>query len=139
MPDVFGPDTRSRIMQQIRSRDTKPELRVRRFLHAAGLRFRLHDSSLPGKPDIVLRRHRTVILVQGCFWHQHPGCKHSGVPLSRRRYWGPKLRATVHRDREHQRKLRSLKWRVLVLWECRITEARLHRLVERLKGRLNGH
>jgi DNA mismatch endonuclease (patch repair protein) len=109
---------RSELMSRIRSGDTKPELAVRKLLHALGLRFRLHRRDLPGKPDIVLPRFRTVIFVHGCFWHQHPGCKLASDPKSRREYWIPKLAGNVRRDTLAQAALRASGWRVEVIWEC---------------------
>jgi len=111
---------RSRIMRAIRKKNTKPEIRVRRRLHALGYRFRLHRSELPGTPDIVLPRHRVAIQVHGCFWHQHPGCRHAVRPRSRPEYWLPKLDRNIVRDREAKAALEALGWRVLVLWECQI-------------------
>ncbi len=124
MPDVFTPAKRSWIMRQVRSRDTKPELVVRRYLHAHGFRFRLHRDDLPGKPDIVLPRYNTVVFVHGCFWHGHQGCKHSDVPTSNRQYWERKIGRNVTRDRRNARALRKLGWRVLTVWECAIKEER---------------
>lgn len=105
-------------MARIRSSDTKPELLVRRMLHAKGLRFRLHRKDLPGRPDIVLPRHRLAIFVHGCFWHQHPGCRLASKPKSRQDYWGPKLAANVERDEKAAEQLRALGWRVVIIWEC---------------------
>jgi DNA mismatch endonuclease (patch repair protein) len=113
---------RSRIMQGNRQKDTKPELLVRRCLHAMGYRFRLHRRDLPGRPDIVLPRHRTVIQVHGCFWHQHPGCKLASVPQTRREYWLPKLARNVERDAVSTKALEALGWRVVTLWECNISD-----------------
>ncbi|WP_368744718.1 very short patch repair endonuclease [Desertibaculum subflavum] len=110
---------RSRIMRSIPQRNTRPELLVRRTLHALGARFRLHRRDLPGSPDIVLPRYKAAILVHGCFWHQH-GCKLSNVPRSRTDYWLPKLSRNVERDLEAVAALTSLGWRVLVLWECQL-------------------
>jgi DNA mismatch endonuclease (patch repair protein) len=132
MADHVDAQTRSRIMQRIRSKDTKPELAVRSFLHRAGFRFRLHVRGLPGTPDLVLSKYRAAFSVHGYFWHQHPCCKHSGIPLSRREYWEPKLRRTIARDRRHRAALRRAGWRALVLWECRVTENRLRRLARDL-------
>lgn len=132
MPDKFGPEVRSRIMQQIKGRDTKPEQAVRSYLHGAGLRFRLHRTDLPGKPDIVLPKYRAVVFVQGCFWHQHPGCRHSGVPLSNQAYWRPKLERTVARDKANRRALAKLGWRVYTIWECQIARGRLAGLVRQI-------
>jgi DNA mismatch endonuclease (patch repair protein) len=105
-------------MSQIRSRDTSPEMIVRRLVHAMGYRYRLHVANLPGKPDIVLPRLKRIIEVRGCFWHQHPGCIDSHIPKSRLEYWGPKLERNQGRDEENGRKLRELGWRVCVIWEC---------------------
>jgi DNA mismatch endonuclease, patch repair protein len=104
-------------MGKIRSKDTKPEMRVRRIVHGLGYRYRLHVRTLPGTPDIVLPRHRKIIDVRGCFWHMH-SCGTSAVPSSRRTYWLPKLMRNRDRDRAALRKLRRAGWRVLVIWEC---------------------
>jgi DNA mismatch endonuclease (patch repair protein) len=110
--------SRSYNMSRIKSRDTKPEILVRRKLHASGFRFRLHRSDLPGKPDIVLPRYRTAIFVHGCFWHQHMGCQLASKPKTRTEYWGPKLARNVERDASHFNELLELGWRVEVVWEC---------------------
>ena len=110
---------RRRIMQRVRRRDTGPELAVRRFLHRAGYRFRLHDRRLPGSPDLVLRKHRTVVFVHGCFWHRHPGCRRTTTPKTRRDFWQTKFAANVARDAAAIRALETLGWRVVVVWECR--------------------
>lgn len=109
---------RSALMSRIRSSNTQPELAVRKLLHALGYRFRLHRRDLPGKPDIVLPRLRLAIFVHGCFWHQHPGCGLASKPKTRQDYWGPKLASNVSRDAVSQDRLRSLGWRVAVIWEC---------------------
>lgn len=105
-------------MAAVKSHDTKPERKVRSIVHRMGYRFRLHDAKLPGKPDLVLRRHRKVIFVHGCFWHQHPGCKHAARPASNTIYWNQKLDRNVKRDEENLLKLKELGWEVLVIWEC---------------------
>jgi DNA mismatch endonuclease (patch repair protein) len=107
-------------MRAIAKKNTKPEIRVRRRLHALGYRFRLHRSDLPGTPDIVLPKHRLTILVHGCFWHQHPGCNHANRPRTRQEYWLPKLERNVARDRAAIAALEELGWRVVVLWECEL-------------------
>lgn len=107
-------------MRQVRGRDTKPELLVRRWLHRAGFRFRLHRSDLPGKPDIVLPRYGVVIFVHGCFWHGHKACPRSALPTSNRLYWETKITRNIGRDRRNQRQLRRLGWRVMTLWECHL-------------------
>lgn len=109
-------------MRQVRGRDTKPELFVRRWLHREGFRFRLHRADLPGKPDIVLPRYGAVILVHGCFWHGHPGCPRSALPTSNRVYWETKISRNIERDQRNQRRLRRLGWRVITLWECRLKD-----------------
>jgi DNA mismatch endonuclease (patch repair protein) len=117
-------------MRRITSKDTKPEIVVRRFLFRLGYRFRLHRSDLPGRPDIVFVGRRKAIFVHGCFWHQHSGCREGRIPGSRKDYWIPKLERNKQRDREHAVSLRRLGWDVLVIWECE-TE-KLHRLEPRL-------
>ena len=128
--------TRSRIMASIRGKDTAPELAVRRALHAAGLRFRLHPASLPGRPDIVLPRHRAVIFVHGCFWHRHIGCSRSVLPKANRAWWIAKLRRNRFRDRRNQRELNDLGWRVFVIWECGLERpSAFTRLVRRIRSK----
>lgn len=105
-------------MSGIKGRDTRPELIVRRYLHAARLRFRLHDTSLPGKPDIVFPSYRTVVFVHGCFWHSHPNCKFSRLPASRFEFWNAKLAANVQRDSRNEKLLSAQGWTVLIIWEC---------------------
>ena len=110
--------SRSDIMRAVKRAHTKPEIIVRKALHALGLRFRLHRRDLPGSPDIVLPRFRTVVFVHGCFWHRHPGCRHATTPKSRQEYWLPKFEANVERDARKEAQLRELGWRVAVIWEC---------------------
>ena len=101
MPDVYDQTQRSKVMRSVKSENTKPEVIVRQMLHALGYRFRLHRRDLPGKPDIVLPRHRKIIFVHGCFWHQHPNCKDAERPQSNTNYWNRKLDRNVQRDQEH--------------------------------------
>lgn len=105
-------------MAGIRSKDTKPELTLRRALHARGLRYRLHDRKLPGKPDIVLRRYKAAIFVHGCFWHRHEGCRYTTIPATRTEFWEEKFRANVLRDQRNLKLLRDAGWRVAIIWEC---------------------
>ena len=109
---------RSAQMALVRSRDTKPEMRVRRALHAAGLRYRLHDRRLPGVPDLVFASRRIVVFVHGCFWHRHPGCAAARLPKSRQEFWEPKLAGNVERDKRKRAELEEEGWTVLVIWEC---------------------
>lgn len=122
---------RSRNMAAVRRRDTAPEMLVRSYMHRMGLRFRLHDTSLPGSPDIILRRHNTVVFVHGCFWHGH-GCPRGKAPSTRQEFWLPKLMRNRKRDQLQVQFLRDLGWRVLVVWECRTKDET--RLVRRLRG-----
>ena len=120
MPDFLTPAERSRRMASIRSKDTSPELRLRRALHGLGLRYRLHDRRLPGHPDIVLPRHRAVIFVHGCFWHRHAGCKVAATPKSNTDFWVQKFERNVARDQRSAAALAAIGWRVLVVWECEV-------------------
>lgn len=124
-------------MSGIRSRDTKPEIVVRRHLHAAGFRFRLHDRSLPGKPDLVLRKWHTTILVHGCFWHGHRGCRYFRWPGTRRDFWRDKIGKNMERDRRDVSRLLASGWRVVIVWECALRdekESALSRLEDFLVG-----
>ena len=114
---------RSFIMSRIRSRDTSPELRVRSLVHRMGYRYRLHVATLPGSPDIVMRRYCTIIFVNGCFWHQHQGCRIASQPKTNTDYWRQKFERTVARDKEAQETLKKEGWTVLVIWECQTREA----------------
>ena len=133
--DIVDRATRSRMMSGIRGRNTKPEVMVRRALHAAGLRFRLHRRDLPGVPDIVLPRWRAVVFVHGCFWHRHPGCRYATTPATNRAFWARKLSQNVLRDARQLRALRQLGWRVFVLWECQAGDPGIiSRLLKRIRS-----
>ena len=112
---------RSWNMSRVRSKDTTPELVVRSFLFQHGFRFRLHVKNLPGHPDIVLPKYRTVIEVRGCFWHRHPRCRQATTPSSNVEFWREKFRRNVDRDRKNALKLKTLGWHLIVVWECEIT------------------
>lgn len=122
MADVLSPERRSWNMSRITGRNTRPEIALRSLLHRAGFRFRPHDCTLPGKPDIVFKRHKTVVFVHGCFWHRHGGCKNANIPSSRTEFWSDKFRITVERDERNARELRSLDWNVVTVWECDIAK-----------------
>ena len=109
---------RSAQMALVRGRDTKPEMRVRKSLHAAGLRYRLHVRELPGKPDLVFPSRRVAVFVNGCFWHRHLGCRAARLPKSRLDFWGPKLAGNVERDERNRAALEEAGWCVMVIWEC---------------------
>jgi DNA mismatch endonuclease (patch repair protein) len=110
------------MMAGIKGSNTQPELLIRRYLHAAGLRFRLNDSRLPGRPDIVLPRHRVVVFVHGCFWHRHLGCRYATTPATRADFWASKFSSNVQRDKRVAAELAALGWNVLTLWECEMRD-----------------
>jgi DNA mismatch endonuclease (patch repair protein) len=133
--DTISADRRSENMRRIKSKGMKPEMLVRQLAHRMGYRYRLHSSKLPGKPDLVFPRLKKIIEVRGCFWHQHSGCIDSHIPKSRMDYWGPKLQRNQQRDLENIQTLRALGFRVLVLWECEITnDQRLATKLRRFLG-----
>lgn len=107
-------------MAAIKSKDTKPEIKVRKFLHGLGYRYRLHDRDLPGKPDIVMKKYKTVIFVNGCYWHRHPGCKFAYHPQSNIEFWGLKFQQNIDRDRKNYANLEEKGWHVIIIWECDI-------------------
>ena len=131
--DTRSVDQRRRIMKSVKQKNTRPEMTVRRLLHAMGYRFRLHKTELPGRPDIVLRRWRTAIFVHGCFWHVH-GCSKGRPPKSNLDYWLPKLALNVKRDQDNSQRLRSLGWNVLVIWQCELAD--LNSVAARIRGEL---
>jgi DNA mismatch endonuclease (patch repair protein) len=136
MVDRLSPKRRSALMSKVRSKNTSPEIRVRKLLHALGYRFRVHKADLPGKPDIVLSAHRKIILVHGCFWHRHPRCAKASMPKSRIAFWRAKFDRNVERDKAIKRKLRRLGWKVLTLWECQtkkphVLESQLAKFMEK--------
>lgn len=137
MADTFTGRERSRIMAAVKSKDTAPEMAVRRMVHSLGFRYRLHARDLPGTPDMVFPRFRKIINVSGCFWHMH-GCGRCRIPKSRRPYWTVKLNRNAARDKTNRRLLRQAGWRVLVVWECQthaVSSGRLRaRIIAFLKG-----
>ncbi|PBK47460.1 very short patch repair endonuclease [Pseudomonas syringae pv. actinidiae] len=118
--DIVDSATRSRMMSGIRGKNTRPELLVRKFLHAHGFRFRLHRKDLPGNPDIVLPKLKTCIFVHGCFWHRHPGCRYATMPTTRPEFWTEKFSKNVARDAKSILALRQLGWRTIIIWECKL-------------------
>jgi DNA mismatch endonuclease, patch repair protein len=135
MRDRLTKEHRSWNMGRIHGKDTAPEKRVRSLLHRLGFRFRLHGKKLPGRPDIVLSKHKTVIFVHGCFWHRHRDCKNCTTPTHRRTWWLKKFEGNTARDKQHQEELRRLGWQVSVIWECE-TE-RLETIARRLSRLLD--
>lgn len=130
MVDSVSPARRSEIMGRVRSRDTVPEMLVRRLTHALGYRYRLHGKDLPGKPDLVFRFRRKVIFVHGCFWHRHPGCALARLPKSREDFWLPKLEANRQRDLKTENALQVKGWTVLTIWECELGD------IDKLKNKI---
>ena len=135
MADVFSAEKRSAVMSAIRSKDTKPEIAIRSALHRLGYRFRLHVSTMPGRPDIVLPRYATAIQIRGCFWHGHT-CPDGHLPNSRRDYWIPKLSKNQNRDRRNDSKLRRSGWSLLIVWECQCTPSKLSKTIKRIERHL---
>ena len=132
--DRISSERRSWNMSQIKSSNTKPEIIVRSFLHNAGLRFRLHNKNLPGRPDIILKKYNMVIFVDGCFWHRHKGCKYCYTPKSRKKFWNDKFEKNIERDKVVNESYDSIDWKVIRIWECEINEERLHNLVNHIKN-----
>lgn len=118
MVDRLTPERRSALMANVRSKNTSPEIRVRKAAHALGYRFRLHRKDLPGHPDLVFPGRKKIVFVHGCFWHRHPGCNKATTPKSHVKYWKDKFRKNVARDKATEKALRELGWDVLVIWEC---------------------
>ena len=127
------PAARRAVMRANKAKDTKPEIATRRMLHAIGYRFRLHRSDLPGTPDIVFPSRCKAIQVHGCFWHQHEGCRHAIIPVTRRDYWAPKLARNIERDQQNAARLHTLGWHLAVVWECQL-KADPGRQVRRLQA-----
>ena len=139
MTDIVDRATRSRMMARIRNRDTAPEMAVRRELYRLGIRYRLHNGKLPGRPDIVIGRLRTVIFVHGCYWHRHPGCGLAYTPKSNVEFWLSKLEGNVARDARNQAQLVKQGWRVIIIWECEICDRiALRERLANLLGRESG-
>lgn len=113
-------------MSQIKATDTKPELLVRKFLHAQGYRYKLHDKTLPGKPDLVLPKYNTIIFIHGCFWHGHANCKYYKVPQTRTDWWLQKINTNKANDAKAVKALKKMGWKVIVIWECRLKKAKLY-------------
>lgn len=136
MPERYKPDpARSAQMALVKSRDTKPEIRVRKALWTAGLRYRLHVPGLPGKPDVVFPGRKLAIFVHGCFWHRHPGCARTRIPKTRQEFWEHKFAGNVERDQRKIAGLEELGWKVLVIWECETENAaQLAALVEAVRA-----
>lgn len=136
MADVHDKKTRSFNMSQIKSKDTKPELLVRKFLFANGFRYKLHDKTLSGKPDIILPKYKTVIFVHGCFWHGHKNCKYYVVPKTRTDWWLNKINRNIANDLKAAKALRKSGWKVIYLWECKLKSQNTIETLTKLPGKI---
>jgi DNA mismatch endonuclease (patch repair protein) len=138
MADTHDKATRSYNMSRVHNKDTKPEEVVRKYLFSQGFRYRKNDKRYPGHPDIVLPKYKTIVFIHGCFWHQHPGCKKATIPSSNVAFWKEKLTKNVERDKKEQDQLRSMGWKVLVVWECqlnkKVREDTLNKLVDDIRA-----
>ena len=118
--DIFSEEQRSYVMSRVGSKNTKPELIVRSYLHRLGFRFKIHEKNLPGRPDIVLPKHRCVVFVNGCFWHRHKGCPRATTPSTRVDFWQSKFERNIARDQKNLSLLKKANWKVCLVWECEI-------------------
>jgi DNA mismatch endonuclease, patch repair protein len=134
MTDVHEPEVRSYNMSRIRSKDTKPEMIVRKFLYSNGFRYRLHSLDLPGKPDIVLNKYKTVIFVNGCFWHGHKGCKYFVVPKTRTEWWVNKIERNRQLDVQNSEKLKTANWNIITIFECELRKNNVNETLHNLLG-----
>lgn len=132
MADVHTKEVRSFNMSRIRSKDTKPEILVRKRLFSLGFRYRLHDKTFPGKPDIILPKYRTVVFINGCFWHGHEGCRYFVIPKSRTEWWTAKIEKTTINDRKVTELIRLKGWQVLTVWECELKKNLVEKTIENL-------
>lgn len=132
MADVHDKATRSYNMSRIKGKNTRPEMLVRKFLFAQGFRYRLNVKTLPGKPDIVLPKYKTVIFINGCFWHGHKGCKEAHYPKSNTEYWIEKIKRTQKRDQLARIGLNVQGWKVIVIWECEVSQEKLSTLIKEI-------
>lgn len=138
MADVHTPEQRSYNMSRIRSKNTKPEELVRKYLFSQGFRYRKNDARLPGKPDIVLPKYKTVIFVNGCFWHGHTGCNYFVWPKNNEEFWRNKISGNIRRDSDNHIRLEQLGWHVIVVWECQLKKHNLHQTLKQLCIQIKG-
>jgi len=136
MADVHTPATRSYNMSRIKGEDTRPEMLVRRYLHAQGCRYRLHVKNLPGKPDIVLPKYKTIILIHGCFWHGHKDCRYYIVPKTRTDWWLAKINRNIENDAKAIKALKKEGWKIITLWECKLKPAVVDKTLKSLLKKL---
>lgn len=136
MADVHSKEVRSYNMSRIKGKDTKPELIVRKYLHANGFRYKLNDKTLPGKPDIVLPKYSTVIFVHGCFWHGHKNCKYATIPKTRTDWWSNKIDCNTANDKKKEAALKQAGWKVIRVWECKLKKEKQLPTLQRLLTKL---
>lgn len=136
MADVHNKATRSFNMSRIKGKDTKPEMLVRKYLYGNGLRYRLHNKNLPGKPDLTLSKYLTVIFVNGCFWHGHKGCKYFVMPKTRTEWWSEKIEETIKRDTKALSDLNDLGWKAIIIWECELKHGKIENTLNYLINKL---
>ena len=138
MSDNHSPEIRSYNMSMIRGKDTKPEVKVRKYLFSKGFRFRKNDKRYVGKPDIVLPKYKTMVFVNGCFWHGHKGCKSFVFPKSNIDYWENKIKLNIERDKQNYQSLESDGWNVIVVWECQLKKDIFEKTMADLERKING-
>jgi len=138
MADVHNKKTRSYNMSQIRSSNTKPEMLVRKFLHAHGFRYSLHKKTLPGKPDIVLPKYKTIIFIHGCFWHGHSNCRYFKVPKTRTDWWLHKINTNKANDAKAIKALKKEGWKVITVWECKLKPAKVEKTLNKILFSISG-
>jgi DNA mismatch endonuclease (patch repair protein) len=136
MVDVHSKAVRSYNMSRIKGKDTKPEILVRKFLFFKGLRYRLHQKNLPGKPDIVIPQHKVIVFIHGCFWHGHKGCKYFVPPKTRTEWWVNKINETTKKDAENILKLKKLGWKIIIVWECSLKSDKIKKVLESLTKKI---
>ncbi len=137
MADVHSKEVRSYNMSRIKGKNTKPEMLVRNFLHSYGFRYRLHVKDLPGKPDIVLPKYKTVIFVHGCFWHGHEGCKYYVVPKTKTEWWLNKINGNIDNDEKALSSLQNMGWKIITIWSCQLKPTVMGKYLEQLLKELN--
>ncbi len=137
MADVHTPEQRSYNMSRIKSGNTKPEMLVRKYLHALGYRYKLHDKTLPGKPDLVLPKYRTVIFIHGCFWHGHENCKYYVVPKTKTDWWLAKINGNILNDTKAAKALKKDGWKIITIWECDLKPKKVEKTLLRLEKKLS--
>lgn len=130
MSDVHSKQVRSYNMSQIKGKNTKPEMLVRKFLHSNGFRYKLHDKTLPGKPYIVLPKYKTIIEVQGCYWHGHKNCKYFVLPKSNTEFWETKISDNIKRDIDNHNKICKLGWQLIIIWECQLKTSTIQKTLD---------